>query len=104
MSCSLVQWSQDTINGFLMDESSISLAAEAHEEKRHNVQMMHSELTFDLNHFMTGIKMKYWGWGEERRKGREPWMAAMLIAKQHTSHVETKVGFGATTTAQPKVS
>lgn len=55
-----------------MDESSISLAAEAHEEKRHNVQMMHSVLTFDLNHFMTGIKMKYWGWGEERRKGREP--------------------------------
>lgn len=44
-----------------MDESSISLAAEAHEEKRHNVQMMHSVLTSDPNHFMTAIKMKYWG-------------------------------------------
>lgn len=44
-----------------MDESSISLAAEAHEEKRHNVQMMHSGLTSDPDHFMTGIKMKYWG-------------------------------------------
>jgi len=49
----------------------ISLAAEAHEEKRHNVQMMHSVLTFDPNHFMTGIKLKYWGgwgWGEEREE------------------------------------
>lgn len=51
-----------------MDESSISLAAEAHEEKRHNVQMMHSVLTFDPNHFMTGIKMKYWGEGKEERE------------------------------------
>lgn len=53
-----------------MDESSISLAAEAHEEKRHNVQMMHSALTFDPNHFMTGIKMKYWGREERDKKGQ----------------------------------
>lgn len=54
-----------------MDESSISLAAEAHEEKRHNVQMMHSVLTSDPNHFMTGIKMKYGGVKGEERKKRE---------------------------------
>lgn len=54
-----------------MDESSISLAAEAHEEKRHNVQMMHSVLTFDPNCFMTGIKMKYWGEGREEREEKE---------------------------------
>lgn len=53
-----------------MDESSISLAAEAHEEKRHNVQMMHSVLTFDPNHFMTGIKMKYCGGRREKKKER----------------------------------
>lgn len=52
-----------------MDESSIFLAAKAHKEKRHNVQMMHSVLTFDLSHFMTGIKMKYWGEEERERKG-----------------------------------
>lgn len=54
-----------------MDESSISLAAEAHEEKRHNVQMMHSVLTFDPNYFMTGIKMKYLVEGGKRRKRRQ---------------------------------
>lgn len=54
-----------------MDESSISLAAEARKEKRHNVQMMHSTLTFNPNHFMTGIKMKYWRRGRrEKKKGR----------------------------------
>lgn len=52
-----------------MDESSISLAAEAHEEKRHSIQMMHSVLTSDPNHFMTGIKMKYWGREEREEKG-----------------------------------
>lgn len=31
-------------------------------------------------------------------------MAAMLMAKQHTSQVEIKVGFDATTTVQPKAS
>lgn len=56
-----------------MDESSISLAAEAHEERRHNVQMMHSVLTFNPNHFMTGIKMKYRERRREKKKESVQW-------------------------------
>ena len=61
-----------------MDESSIFLAAKAHKEKRHNVQMMHSVLTFDLNHFIKFCfedvhnKNEILGGGGERQKGRDP--------------------------------
>lgn len=86
-----------------MDESSISLAAEAHEGRRHNVQMMHSVLTFNPNHFMTGIKMKYRVGRREKRKKRA-FNGSNANSQTACKLLINKGCFGHMTTVQPKSS